>query len=118
MCPGSLLPCPNREPMGPGLKGPALSSCPPFTLAVPSRHIRLESIGSLSVNPVRRDTCCFQRLAFAGSVNQSVALPEGPQKQACDLAQRGFTEDAFCLVRAVDRRKLRTHIFDFLFPII
>ena len=72
----------------------------------------------MSVNPVRRDTRCFQILVFAGSVNQSVALPEGPQKQACDLAQRGFAEDAFCLVRAVDRRKLRTHIFDFLFPII
>lgn len=39
---------------------------------------------------MRRDTHCFQGLAFGNSVAQSDALPGGLQKQACDLEQQGL----------------------------
>ena len=39
---------------------------------------------------MRKDTRCFQGLAFGKSVTQSDALPGGLQKQACDLKQQGL----------------------------
>lgn len=55
---------------------------------------------------MRRDI--LQGLAFGDNVTQPNALPGGPQKQAWDLAQRGFARDAYWLVNTVEERKMRT----------
>lgn len=49
VCPRLLFPCPDHEAMGPGLRGPAVSSTL-FTLAAPCRYTRLDFIGSVSIN--------------------------------------------------------------------
>lgn len=54
---------------------------------------------------MKRDTHCFQGLAFGNSVAQSDALPGGVQKQPCDLEQQGLCKGCLLASEGCGRKE-------------